>query len=128
MLRAFAAGALNALSMPLTNGFASPSKRFDHWNYHGGDFGPCNVFQYEQMADNFLGGPCPVGVFECVRRSGDRIRYDQGTGTFGIISRNAIIKTYFKPIPCSLLPVGYTSMHCHGHVDNVTYFRVECRK
>src|SRR5580658_993647 len=101
--------------MPRTNGFENFIRRLDHWSDHGKDFGNCTVTQYEEMADAFLTEDIRYGVLECYRKCGDRIRYDPSSGAFGILSRDMIIKTFFKPIPCCWLPPGIYLPHiCHG--------------
>jgi pyocin large subunit-like protein len=110
-----------------TNGFEDIVKRFEHYMDHKQDFGNCTIAEYEEMADVFLTEVKRDDVMECTRRCGDRLRYDTRTGTFGILSKNAMIKTYFKPIPCSEVPAGVYK-DCHGHADNITYFQMECRK
>ena len=115
--------------MPNTNGFENALKRLEHFMDHGRDFGNCTIAEYEQMADVFLTEPLRSGVLECHRKSGARLRYDQTTGAFGILDKDAIIRTYFKPIPCWWLPVGYASAgNCHGHIDNMAYHQFECNK
>ena len=60
------------------------------------------------MADNFLTSPKAVGVLEKVRPNGDILRYDPVTNSFGVISSNGAIRTYYKPTPrSSQNPVGY---------------------
>jgi hypothetical protein len=81
------------------------------------------------MADHFLTERLRVGVLECRRTSGELIRYDTVSWAFGILSTDGMIKTYFKPIPCSMLPPGYALPgDCHGHIDNVAYFQAACAR
>jgi pyocin large subunit-like protein len=120
--------------MPLiTNGFESEAQLNDHFQEHGGDFRASNATDYEQMADAFLGGSKPETVHECIRSCGMKLRYDPADEAFGIIDRENIIKTYFKPVPCSSLPGALRasakqSGRCHPCANNLVYFKTECKK
>jgi pyocin large subunit-like protein len=116
--------------MPRSNGFEDAIARLDHWGDHKGDFGNCTVDEYVAMADTFLTEPRKPSVEECFRKCGDRLRYDRNTGAFGIITKDAIIKTYFRPIPCWGIPNGYPKKigDCHGHIDNMAYFNFQCKQ
>jgi filamentous hemagglutinin len=117
-------------AIPRTGCFQNDWKRLAHHADHMADFGNCTCARYEQMADRFLGGSLQPGVLHCTRAScGDLIRYNPTTEEFGILRADGIIKTYFKPTPCWSLPAVYASKPgCHGHIDNMTYFHVECGK
>ena len=47
------------------------------------------------LADVFLGGPIANDVAEFTRLGGDRVRYNQTTQEFGVITSTGTIKTYF---------------------------------
>jgi hypothetical protein len=117
----------------ITNGFESLAQLNHHFQEHGSDFGASNSNDYEQMADDFLGSAKPETVHECVRASGARLRYDPGTDAFGILDRNSVIRTYFKPVPCSSLPgsvreTARVSGRCHRYANNLVYFKAECSR
>ena len=116
--------------MPRTRGFSDKKLRLRHWSDHGQDFATAiTVAQYEAMADRFLSQAlCPT-MIPCNRKHGDHVRYDQATGTFGVLSADGIIRTYFKPVPCAWIPPAFVNPRwCHAHADNITYFRIECAK
>jgi len=101
-----------------------------HWSSHSQDFAlNINDAQYEALADKFMGERLRPTVLPCQRTHGDRVRYDPATGTFGVVSQDGILRTYFKPIPCSWIPAAFVDKRwCHAHPDTLTYFQVECRK
>ena len=83
------------------------------------------------LADNFLGVPGPPHIRECVRRRGDRVRFDTQTQAFGVIDRNGVIRTFYKPIPCTSLPAPIRSVmrssgRCHDKATDLIYFQSEC--
>jgi len=120
--------------MPLsTNGFESIQELRRHFQEHGADFGASNANEYEQMADVFLGGSKPDRVHECVRAGGAKLRYDPTDEAFGILDSALVIRTYFKPVPCSSLPgtiraAAKQAGRCHAHANNLVYFKAECTK
>ena len=116
-----------------TNGFESISQLNYHFQEHGGDFGASNANDYEQMADAFLGGTKPETVHECIRSCGMKLRYDSSDEAFGIIDKGNIIRTYFKPVPCSSLSgssraAARQAGRCHPCANNMVYFKAECKK
>jgi hypothetical protein len=125
--------------MPLiTNGFESVEQLKLHFRKHGGDFGASNANEYEQMADEFLGGDKQEGVHECVRACGAKLRYDPRNEAYGVLDAQSIIRTYFRPIPCSQVPCSQVPFHereaarqsgrCHVLPNNHSYFKSECKK
>jgi filamentous hemagglutinin len=103
--------------MPHTNGFA-PGKLAGHAGKHRAEFGVATDAEYEQLADEFLGGPIPCGVVQAVRcGNGDCVRYDPNGGSFGVLRNNGEIKTFYKPDPA-----------VHGAGSNADYFCAECLK
>jgi hypothetical protein len=116
-----------------TNGFESVAELNDHFQRHGSDFGASRANEYERMADAFLGGEKTATAHECVRSRGIKLRYDPADEAFGVLDRANIIRTYFKPVPCSSLPGALRSSVkraglCHGCANNLAYFRAECAK
>lgn len=116
--------------VPRTLGFADTQRRKEHWANHRQDFGQrISVARYEAQADRFLTDPAGPTLRYCYRRSGWTVRYDEATGSFGVLSTDGIIRTYFKPIPCCWVPAAYIDPRwCHIHPDNLTYFIAECAK
>ena len=67
----------------------------EHYNNHVEEFsikgmGPA---EYQERADMFLGAPKPQGVLECVRRGGDKVRFNPDTDGFGILTKAGLIRT-----------------------------------
>jgi pyocin large subunit-like protein len=120
--------------MPLcTKGFESVAQLNRHFSEHGDDFGASNPNEYEQMADDFLGVDKPQTVHECARPGGSKLRYDPVSEAFGVIDGFGIIRTYFKPVPCSSLPGSLREARrqagrCHPCANNFVYFKAECKK
>ena len=120
--------------MPLiTKGFESIEQLKRHFSEHGDDFRASNSNDYEQMADEFLGGEKREGVHECVRRCGARLRYDPSNEAYGVLDARLIIRTYYKPVPCSNVPfhereATRQSGRCHTFPNNFIYFTQECKK
>jgi pyocin large subunit-like protein len=116
-----------------TKGFESLVQLNRHFSEHGDDFGARSAIEYEEMADRFLSGDKPESVHECTRACGMKLRYDQKSEAFGVLDRDGIIRTYFKPVPCSSLPgaireAARRSGRCHPHANNLVYVKVECAK
>ncbi len=116
-----------------TNGFESVAQRRRHFSEHGDDFGASDADEYEEWAGAFLGGARPSDVRECVRECGYMIRYDPNTEAFGILDNSGIIRTYYKPVPCSSVPFAMRDAvrlagRCHKYPNNLIYFQAECKK
>jgi hypothetical protein len=117
----------------ITKGFLNTRQLNRHFAEHGADFGASNSTDYELMADKFLGGSKPAGTHECTRSKGDILRYDPATDVYGVLSSGGIIRTFFKPIPCSSVPARTRAAvtlagRCHSHANNLQYFQAECKK
>lgn len=85
------------------------------------------------MADDFLGSVKPINVLECNRKRGDTIRYDPSTEAYGVLDKNDVIRTYFKPTPCVAVPPAQRSAmkqsgRCHSEATNLAYFQRECQR
>jgi pyocin large subunit-like protein len=116
-----------------TKGFMNARQRNRHFNEHGADFGASNAREYEDAADRFLGGTLSVGMHECTRKQGDKIRFDPRSQEFGVIDSGGIIRTYYKPIPCAEVPAAIREAvrlagRCHRYANNYLYFLAECKK
>lgn len=104
--------------MAFTRGFAIRSYLADHHARHGAQLGAADVSQYQEMADTFLGGPRDASTtLECIRRNGDRLRYNQVTEEFGILTSLGVIRTYYKADPT-----------VHGYPHNLAYFLAKCEQ
>ena len=104
-----------------------------HHGEHGADFDAATPADYQQLADEFWANPRPVHVFECARSKGDTLRFDTMTDAFSVLGSNMVIRTFYKPVPCSSLPASLAipmrmSGDCHGESSNLAYFQRECRK
>ena len=118
-------------AIPHTNGFRDTGLRFQHWSDHSSDFGGLTVLEYERMADEFLSMPrLRARLFECSRpRNQALVRYDLTTDSFGILSRDGTIQTFFKPVPCAMLPAALRGIKkCHGFSTNLEYAEDACSR
>jgi hypothetical protein len=117
----------------LTQGFLNDRQLDRHFVMHGADFELSSASAYQSLADEFLGGPRPATVHECTRKKGDIVRFDAHTGAFGVLDRRRVIRTFFKPVPCSSLPLSIRiaaqqSGRCHSYANNLLYFQSECER
>jgi pyocin large subunit-like protein len=117
----------------LTKGFESIEQMNRHFSEHGDDFGARSAVEYEEMADRFLSGDKSESMHECTRACGMKLRYDQNSEAFGVLDRDRIIRTYFRPVPCSSLPGAIRESRrragrCHRHANNLVYVKLECAK
>lgn len=70
---------------------------FGHWSKHKGEFPELqNAKQYAEKAKDFLTNP-PKGSLTKVNSRGDTLRYDPGTNTFGVLSKDGAPRTMFRP-------------------------------
>src|SRR5215212_8151404 len=85
---------------PFTRGFIDALVLQDHYTKHAMLLGITTIQDYGERADSFLGGPRDSTTHECVRPpgrfAGDIVRYNSATGEFGVVSRNRIIRTYYR--------------------------------
>ena len=119
--------------MPNTSGFLNARQLSLHYAEHGADCGANSAAEYERMADGFWAAAKPAHVHQCTRRRGDVLRYDPSSEVYGVLDRNGVIRTYFKPVPCAAVPVAQRSAvkqagRCHGEVTNLLYFQRECQR
>jgi hypothetical protein len=116
-----------------TKGFLSPAQLGRHFAQHGAEVGAASIAEYEQLADAFLGDAKSPDVQECFRPRGDCVRFNPSTDEYGVIDNGGIIRTYFKPIPCTSLPTSIRAAirmagRCHGQPSNLLYFQSECNR
>jgi hypothetical protein len=74
--------------------FATGDKLMDHFRKHGAEFGYETAKQYLQGAQRLVSGE---GIETFVRASGDTLFYDAATNEFAVLSKEGVIRTYFKP-------------------------------
>jgi hypothetical protein len=82
-----------------------------------GRFGVATADEYEAMAIVFLGGDMSATMVECVRRGGDRLRFDKVTYAFGVCAKDGYIRTFYK---CNKL--------IHRQKSHFQYFKGACAK
>ena len=72
----------------------------DHFQRHGPELGLTTEAAYLAAAIELFVLPTSPTVWECVRASGDFVRYDTVTQRFGVLSRDGvIIKSLYFPTP-----------------------------
>ena len=103
--------------------FANPCERAIHFAKHGHKFGAPDEFDYERMADLFMGGPLGPDTRECQRPVSpttgeqDRVRFDFGKHYQGVACiAPAYIRTFY--------PVELRFIRKHG--GEAGYFAQEC--
>jgi pyocin large subunit-like protein len=117
-----------------TKGFLNTRQLNRKFSKHGADFGASNAEEYERFADDFLGSSARSGVHECGRPQGDKVRYDPQTDAYGVLDAAGVIRTYYKPVPCSSIlnplirAASQQAGMCHRHASNLLYFQWECRR
>ena len=78
-------------------GFVDARRLEEHYEKHGGEFGPISRQDYLRQAqllrDSRVGGP----VLETVRADRVATRFDRGTGAFIAFNPDGTIRTFFKP-------------------------------
>ena len=97
--------------------FANNKRLTDHYDRHGKDFGARNKNEYQKQADAFLTGKKNSDTLEGTRSDGDIVRYNEKTDEFGILSKDGVIRTYYKPDPVR-----------HGYPTNKAYFYAQLRR
>ena len=93
-------------SIGLGAGIWTPTRRLTgvqnalgHWGKHGADFPDLqNSKQYVDRAYDFMTSPDPA-IQEKIRANGDFVRYNARTEEFGVMTRDGVMRTYYKPDP-----------------------------
>ena len=96
--------------MPVAKMFLDYHDLYDHWGRHGNDFGSISDMDYLRRCLSFLNADITAAsdIQECERvLSGDIIRFNAITDEFAIMSISGRIKTYFKPMPQHIAPIGH---------------------
>ena len=101
-----------------TLGFDTANERTLHHYRHRAEFPECaSETEYEDAADEFLGGIIGTGVVECTTSRGRRLRFCQATNRLGSVSADNRIVTFLRPDPA-----------VHRFRTNLDYFRFCCRR
>ena len=103
-----------------------------HFAVHAAEFGVETARAYEDLAIAFWIAAKP-GVHECVRQSGERIRFDPSTDEMSVLGADNVILTFYRPVPCNSIPLTDRELairtgKCHGEANNLLYFQKECRR
>ena len=70
---------------------------FGHWKKHKSEFPELqNSKQYVEKATDFLTNP-PKGALTKTNSRGDTLRYDPNSNTFGVLSKDGVPRTMFRP-------------------------------
>ncbi|WP_322920535.1 WXG100-like domain-containing protein [Nocardioides renjunii] len=82
---------------------SNPKNAYKHFQKHKDEFpGVNNAKEYVDAAKKFMTDP-PAGTYTRVREpGGDILRYDPKSGTLGIMTKDGVMKTMFKPDPAKL--------------------------
>ncbi|MGA2251883.1 hypothetical protein [Terracidiphilus sp.] len=116
------------MRIPKTKGFVDAHELSTHFGDHGSDFSAPDASNYEAQADEFLSKPKSADMMECFRSKGDMVRFDKITLEYGVISKDGIIRTYYKPKKCSDLPSGERRVRCHRLSTHLEYAISTCSK
>lgn len=78
--------------------FANKDLALDHFTRHGRELGIATESEYLAAAKNFMLQTKKNPNLEWfTRNSGDLVQFDKSSGEFGVMSKQGIIRTYFKP-------------------------------
>jgi hypothetical protein len=70
---------------------------FGHWKKHKSEFPELqNSKQYVEKSKDFLTNP-PKGTLTKTNSRGDTLRYDPNSNTFGVLSKDGVPRTMFRP-------------------------------
>jgi hypothetical protein len=97
--------------------FATPYKRASHFLSHGHEFGAQDEYDYERMADEFMGRLLHPDLYECIRTTGagDRVRLEGATGWYGVAFVLTVRTFHTKTqnqIAVSGGPAGFVTRKC----------------
>jgi len=85
----------NVLNKMGINNFANPKLLEDHFNTHGAEFGYKSADDYLRGARELTSGGNGIETF--TRSNGDKLFYNPSTNEFGVLTKNGVIRTYYKP-------------------------------
>ncbi len=90
---------------------------FEHWNNHKSDFSQFrNAKEYVEGTYNFFKN-YSADVLSGFRKNGDKLIYDVKNNILGIMDKNEVPKTMFKPDPS-----------IHGYKTNLEYYYEQLKK
>jgi len=70
---------------------------FGHWKKHGSEFpGISNAKQYVEETKRFMTNS-PSGTLSKTRSNGDILKYHEESNTFGVMTKDGVPKTMFRP-------------------------------
>ncbi len=98
----FAVGCVQPQSFPqplysINYSFASEQLLVDHWNKHGNEFGKdVSKTDYLRKARIFFNDTSKEKERKH-RSNGDELQYKPSTNEFGVLSRQKVIRTFFRP-------------------------------
>ncbi|MBD2515560.1 hypothetical protein H6G93_11150 [Nostoc sp. FACHB-973] len=82
----------------IPKGFIDSQLLNTHFAKHGAQFGAKTAQDYEQLAINFMKQQ-KSSIQEYTRKNGDVVRFNKDTDEFGIMTKDGVLRTYFKPDP-----------------------------
>ncbi|GAB3016642.1 hypothetical protein GCM10011376_03670 [Nocardioides flavus (ex Wang et al. 2016)] len=87
---------------------SNPKNAFKHFKKHKDEFPELkNSKEYVEAAKKFMTDP-PAGTYTRVREpGGDILRYDPKSGTLGIMTKDGVMKTMFKPEAAKVQQNGF---------------------
>lgn len=90
---------------------SNPKNALEHFRKHKDEFpGVRNAKEYVEAAKRFLTDP-PPSTYTRVRESdGAIVRYDPASNTFGVMSKDGVMNTMFKPDLAKLQKQGFTDV------------------
>ena len=94
--------------------FADDKLRQRHFRDHGSNVGAASEKEYLNLANKFFDQPSGGNLLEIIRSNGDVVRFNKITDEFGVLRKDGVIRTYFKPDP-----------RIHGFPTNLDYFRAQ---
>ena len=98
--------------------FLNAWQRSLHFAKHGHEFGAKNEFDYEAMAEAFMGAAMHPNMHECYRSTGtrDRCRIDANTRHFGVAFNVLTVRTYYTVTAAKIIrhrgADGYVQAQC----------------
>ena len=115
------------MPVPLATGFAGLTALLTHFQEHGAAVNATDAQDYQNKAIIFLQTPLTTPpILECVRSNGDTVRFNQLTSEFAVVRSTGVIKTYYKPLPVRIAPLGTPLRRTHPYATNLDYFYGSC--
>ena len=116
--------------MPLATRFFDYALLMEHHYEHGSDFACTDEYDYLGKACLFLNADLNANpnIQECTRLNGDVVRFNASTDEYAVAGYDGTIKTYYKPVPAHLAPIGTPRGKKHKFLTNQFYFQDNCTK